>query len=116
VNSLMDDKTLQTIEKRLARLEDAVFGRKGARKSASKPKAEAKASGFSGATGGVRFLVSKGLFKKKQGLAEVRTALSENGYHYSRQAVHVALNNLISKGGPLVSLQEGGRKVYVERK
>src|SRR2546430_948961 len=61
-------------------------------------------------------LKEEGFFKRKQGLAEVRTTLSENGYHYSRQAVHVALNNLTRKGGPLVSLEESGRKVYVERK
>ncbi len=108
----MKRKTL-TIEQRLARLEEAVFGRKGGPKDG---RAETKASDFAGATGGIRFLISKGFFKKKQGLAEVRTALSDNGYHYSRQAAHVALNNLTPKGGPLVSLQEGGRKVYVERK
>lgn len=107
----MKQKSL-TIEQRIARLENAVFGQKGKTKTGTEP----KSSDFSGATGGVRVLISKGFFKKKQGLAEVRTTLSDNGYHYSRQAVHVALNNLASKGGLLVFLQEGGRKVYVERK
>jgi hypothetical protein len=105
----MDNKTL-TIEQRLARLEKAVFGAKD-KQALTKP-----AKGFKGATGGVRFLISEGFFKKKQGLSEVRTALSSNGYHYSKQAVHGALNNLTSKGGPLVSLEEAGRKVYAERK
>jgi hypothetical protein len=111
----MKGKTL-TIEQRLARLENAVFGPEGNTKSSAKARAGAKTSGFSGATGGIRFLISKGLFKRKQGLAGVRTSLSDNGYHYSRQAVHVALNNLTAKGGPLVTLREGGRKIYVERK
>jgi hypothetical protein len=104
------DKLLANFEKRIARLEKAVLGGRGhnGQKQAAK--------GFTGATGGVRFLVSKGFFKKKHGLSDVRTALAKNGYHYSRQAVHVALNNLTAKGGPLVSLQEGGRKIYVERK
>jgi hypothetical protein len=106
----MDDKSFKGIEKRLARLEKAVFAGK------DKPAKKKPATGFGGATGGIRFLISKNAFKKKQGLAEVRAALSDQGYHYSRQAVHIALNNLASKGGPLVSLQEGGRKVYVERK
>jgi hypothetical protein len=104
----MDD--IEKLERRIARLEQAVFGdgRKPAKKKSDK--------GFKGATGGVRFLISKGIFRKKQGLAEVRKALSGNGYHYSKQAVHGALNTLASKGGPLVTLQESGRKVYVERK
>ena len=105
-----------TVEQRLAKLEDAVFGRTGKAKAVAKSKVGGKASGFSGATGGVRYLISQGSFKKKHALAEVRTALSDNGYHYSRQAIHEALNNLALKGGPLVSLQEGGRRVYVERK
>lgn len=111
ITALMNQKTL-TIEQRVARLEAAVFDRKGKAKSGAK----AKTSDFSGATGGIRFLISKSFFKKKQGLAEVRTALSDNGYHYSKQAIHGALNNLTAKGGPLVTLQEGGRKVYAERK
>ena len=109
----MKDKTL-TIEERLAKLESAVFGPDS--KSIARLRVRSKMPGFSGATGGIRFLISKGVFKKKQGLAEVKTALSDNGYHYSRQAVHVALNNLTAKGAPLVTLREGGRKVYVERK
>jgi hypothetical protein len=107
----MADKTL-TMEQRIARLEAAVFGRKGRAKSA----AEKKPSDFSGATGGVRFLMSKGLFKKKNHLADIRTALTDHGYHYSAQAVHEALKRLTAKSGPLVSLKEGGKKVYVERK
>lgn len=104
------EKLLTTLEQRIVRLEKAVFG--GGRKS---PQAK-PAKDFSGATGGIRFLISKGVFKKKHGLSAVRAALSDNGYHYSRQAVHVALNNLSTHGGPLVSLKEGGHKVYVERK
>lgn len=107
----MAEKTL-TIELRIARLEAAVFDRKRKTKSA----AETKSSGFSGATGGVRFLISEGFFKKKKALAEIRTALSEHGYHYSAQAVHEALKRLTAKNGPLISLQEGGRRIYVERK
>jgi hypothetical protein len=107
----MANKTL-TIEQRIARLEAAVFSRKGKTKSA----AETKPSEFSGATGGVRFLISKGFFKKKKALAEIRTALSDHGYHYSAQSVHEALKRLTAQSGPLVSLKEGGRKVYAERK
>lgn len=105
----MNAKTL-TIEQRLARLEKAVFGSKK-REDHKKP-----AEGFGGATGGVRFLVSKGYLKKKNALAEIRSALAQHDYHYSAQAVHEALKRLIQKGGPLVSLREGGKKLYVNRK
>jgi hypothetical protein len=106
----MDEKKIRKLEQRIARLEKAVLAGRGHQAQKQPVK------GFTGATGGVRFLLSKGFFKKKHGLKDVRTALAKNGYHYSRQAAHVALNNLTAKGGPLVSLQEGGRKVYVERK
>ena len=113
----MKKNILTKIDKRLRRLEDAVFGREGKIKTGSDAKpGQAKETAFSGATGGVRFLMSKGFFKKKQGLSKVRATLSENDYHYSRQAVHGALNSLARKGGPLVSLEVGGSKVYVERK
>jgi hypothetical protein len=106
----MSDTALEEIIRRLERLEKVVFGK------GQKPSRKPAASSFSGATGGIRSLLSKGFFKKKQGLPEVRAGLSKSGYHYSRQAVNGALNNLARTDGPLVSLQEGGRKVYVERK
>jgi len=106
----MDDKSFKAIEKRLTRLEKAVFGSKEGQE-VKKP-----AKGFGGATGGVRFLISKGYFKKKRALAEIRSALAQHDYHYSAQAVHEALKRLIQKGGPLVSLREGGKKLYVNRK
>jgi len=113
----MSEAILKNIDKRLKRLEAAVFGANHKLEAGGRSKTrQSKKSTFSGPTGGIRLLISKGFFKRKQGLAEVRTTLSENGYHYSRQAVHVALNNLTRKGGPLVSLEESGRKVYVERK
>lgn len=107
----MDEKSLRKLEQRIARLEKAVFSdtqKQRVTKNTSKD--------FGGATGGVRLLISKKFFKTKQGLSEVRAALSENGYHYSKQAAHAALNYLTTKGGPLVSLREGGRKLYAERK
>lgn len=105
----MDDKSFKAIEKRIARLEKAVF-------TGKKPVKEKAAEGYSGATGGVRFLISKAHFNKKKALAEIRSALAKHDYHYSAQAVHEALKRLIQKGGPLASLREGGKKMYVKRK
>ncbi|MCI0352389.1 MAG: hypothetical protein L0Z53_23475 [Acidobacteriales bacterium] len=106
----MEEQAIRKLEQRIARLEKAVFGdtQQDARKKST--------NHFRGASGGVRLLISKGFFKKKRGLSDVRTALSDSEYHYSRQAVHAALSHLSAMRGPLVSLQEGGRTVYVERK
>jgi len=106
----MKNTTLDSIERRLKRLEAAVFGKREHENS------KAQKPDYSGATGGVRFLISKGHFKKKLGLGEVIAALAENEYHYSKQAVHEALNRLAGKGGLLVALKEGGKKLYVKRK
>jgi hypothetical protein len=110
------NQAIRILEQRVARLEKAVFGQQGKTKGHGKSKATAKASDYSGPTGGVRFLISKGFFKKKKALPETRSALAERDYHYSVQAVHEALKRLTAKDGPLVALREGGKKVYVNRK
>ncbi len=112
----MSNPTLKKINQRLERLEDAVFGRIPKVRQNGGAARKQKESAFSGATGGVRFLISSGLLKEKRDLTEIRAALSKLGYHHSRQAVHAALNNLAVSRGPLVSLEESGRKIYVERK
>ena len=113
----MEDANLKILEQRITRLEKTIFGHKGNFKVGSDSKGrQSKEPGFSGATGGVRFLISKRHFKKKLGLSEVRATLAKHEYHYSAQAVQMALNRLTRKDGPLVALREGGRKVYVERK
>jgi hypothetical protein len=112
----MSKDIFREINRRLARLEKTVFGQEGDTATNPKSKNSIKSAGFSGPKGGVLFLISKGLFKGKPGLADVRAALTEHGYHYSRQAVHGALTSLSSIGGPLVCLQVKGRNVYAERK
>jgi hypothetical protein len=101
---------IQKIIARLDRLEKAVFAKD------SKPGQKPAPSNFSGATGGVRLLVSKSFFSKGKTLGEVRSALAENGYHYSRQAVDMALKGLATRKGPLVILKAGGNNAYVNRK
>lgn len=103
-------KRLKELEIRVAKLE----GRKP--EKVSKPITIESDKGYSGPTGGVRFLIDKEFFKDKQELATIKLKLSEEGYHYSRQAVHEALKTLSKQGGPLVSLKEGKRKTYVVRK
>jgi len=101
---------LKEIIKRLERLEKAVFSKD------SKPSPKPASSSFSGATGGVRLLISKSFFSKGKTLGEVRSALAENGYHYSRQAVDMALKGLAKRKGPLVILKVRGGNSYVNRK
>jgi hypothetical protein len=112
VNYCVMAKQTLTLEARVERLEAAVFGRD----QKTKRSVETTTSDFSGPTGGVRFLVSKGFFGKKKTFAEVRTALADNDYHYSAQAVQMALNRLAGGRGPLVSLKQDGKKVYAKRK
>jgi uncharacterized protein YcbK (DUF882 family) len=64
----------------------------------------------------VRLLISKGFFNAKKTLGEVRRALADNSYHYSRQAADMALKGLALRKGPLISLKEGGQNVYAKRK
>jgi len=101
-----------TINQRIKRLEKAVFGEEG------KPgytKECGEGLGLCRSTGGVRFLNLERLLQEKKALAEIRLALAQRDYHYSKQAVHEALKRLIQKDGPLVCLLEGGKKMYVNR-
>jgi len=106
----MSDEAIKALEARVARLEDAVFVKK------AKPSLVKKSESYSGATGGVRFLIAKEFFKEKRKLGDVWDALTKNGYHWSRQAVDMALKGLSSRRGPLVLLKEGGHNVFVRRK
>jgi len=106
----MNNKAIKAIEKRLVRLEGAVFGKK------AKPTRKADGENFSGATGGVRLLISRNFFNAKRTLGDARGALAESGYHYSAQATEIALKRLAVRKGPLTLLKEGGRNVYVKRK
>lgn len=104
------DKTIKNLLVRVVKLENVVFN-----KQSDTPK-KVKNQDFKGATGGIRFLISKGFFSKKRSFGEIRKALSENSYHYSAQAVQTPLNKLSRTGGFLVALKEDGKKIYAERK
>lgn len=69
-----------------------------------------------GPSAGIRILVAQRFFESKRSLGDVRSALVERGYHYSAQAIDMALKRLSRRDGLLVSLREGRRKTYVERK
>lgn len=102
------EKTLNDLLLRVKKLEQATFGRQEARTAAPKD--------FKGATGGLRFLISKGFFDQKRVFSQIEMELEKRGYHYSKQAIQTPLNNLSKKGGPLVGFKMKGKKAYAKRK
>lgn len=101
---------LKNLKARVEKLEKAVFGNARRKPEVKNP------NEFKGATGGLRFLISKGFFNRKRDFGEIRKELEGNDYNYSHQAVQTPLNNLSKHGGPLVGLKKGGKKVYAKRK
>lgn len=106
----MSDKTTEDLLVRLDRLEKAVFGGRSA------PSGKVRRSGRKGPAQGIRALIEEGLFSKKQRLADVITALSAKGYHYSTQAIDTALRRLAGRKGPLVVLKGSRVNTYANRK
>ncbi len=107
----IDQIEIKSILERLKKLERAVFGKREGIK-----KERFKNENFSGATGGIRLLISQGFFKIKRTLSDIRRELAKNDYHYSIQAAQTALNRLSKPGSSLVALKGLGKKVYVKRK
>jgi len=107
---IKNNQNVQALLKRIERLEKVVF-------SGEQKVHTPKGGKFEGATGGIRFLISKGYLNTKKSLSDIKKGLEGNNYHYSIQAAQTALNRLSKTGGrPLVALKEGGKKVYVKRK
>ena len=106
------DKTIQDLIARVETLERAILGQK---KEQTKAK-NVKDQHFSGATGGLRLLISKGFFDHKRAFSEIEAELLKHGYTYSKQAIQTPLNRLSKTGGTLVGFKEKGKKVYAKRK
>lgn len=101
--------SFKELSKRIEKLEQAVFGEGTAKKPIARTE-------FKGATGGLRFLIGNGFFDRKRLFTEAVAEMQKHGYHYSRQAVQTPLTRLSRVGGPLVSLDEKGKKVYAKRR
>jgi hypothetical protein len=102
---------LEDHEKRILALENSLIDQ-GTRKM----KVVKEHKDYSGATGGIRFLIKNGFFKVKRSQKDIRQELAAKNYHYSSQAIYAALQILSKPNGPLVVLKGKGHKVYVERK
>lgn len=109
---MQTDKNIQDLTARIEKLERAVFGQE---KDKHKAK-DGKDQHFSGATGGLRLLISKDFFDRKRAFSEIGAELLKHGYHYSKQAIQTPLNRLSKTGGTLVGFKEKGKKVYARRK
>jgi hypothetical protein len=72
------NKQILAINKRLERLEKIVLVQKQSSHKAITPSRDK----FSGAKGGILFLISKNYFSVKRGAKEVMEKLVDNGYHY----------------------------------
>lgn len=108
-------KIIEDHEERILRLENSANVTKSivAKKGSIKSQEE---SDFVGPTGGVKFLISKGFFNQRRIFAEVKKELQSNNYNHSRQSINAALGVLSKRNGPLVTLKEGKRKEYADRK
>ena len=105
------NETLKDLRSRIEKLERAVLLGKRQRTLE-----KVDTDNFKGATGGLRFLATKGFFDRKRTFGEINEVLASHGYHYSKQAVQTPLNALSKSGSVLVSFREEGRKVYAKRK
>lgn len=104
-------KRIDDLERRIRALEGDDLNTKANKRGTSRQKQD-----FSGATGGIRFLIKNGFFRTKRNQVSIRKELASKNYHYSSQAVYGALKALSKHGGPLVVLKDKRLKVYVERK
>lgn len=103
-------KKLKDHENRIRALEG------GSSRSEERSDRDKKDINYSGATGGIRFLIKSGFLDTKRNQKDIRKKLTDENYHYSSQAVYEALQILSKSNGPLVVLKEKGKKVYVKRK
>jgi len=103
------EKTLDGFEKRLEKLEKAVFAQKG--------KTTPPSSEYKGLVGGINFLIDNGFFKKLRTKNEVYQELRKEGYYHRSQAVDTILRrDFVGKKKILTRDQQDGIWKYILRK
>lgn len=105
-----DSNQIKDILSRIVKLEKAVFATGGKQSS----KASVKPDNFTGPKGGILLLLTKGYFSTPRFATDVKEALVKHNYHYTIQAVQVALLRLCKT--ELVVIKVDGKKAYVKRK
>lgn len=108
------DEELRQLTQRVEKLERAVFAQ--ARPAKGSKASTENADEYKGAPGGIKKLVADGFFSGRRAFGEVTDEMRKQGYFYSKQAAQNALVRLSRVGGPLVALNEKGKKLYAKRK
>ena len=101
-------KIMQDHERRLSKLEKAVFVKK------AKPKGNQE---FRGLSGGIQYLISKGSLNVPKSAKEVQEELRKEGYHYGLQSVDKLLRiDFMTKQKILTRIRESNVWKYAIRK
>jgi hypothetical protein len=101
-------KIIQDHEKRISRLEKAVFEER----IELKGKAE-----FSGLSGGIEYLMSEGFLNIPKSVREIQEQLSLEGYHYPRPSINKLLSvDFTTRQKRLTRIKENNVLKYVVRK
>ncbi|OIO30844.1 hypothetical protein AUJ77_01715 [Candidatus Nomurabacteria bacterium CG1_02_43_90] len=108
--TLTQEEINKDLYARLEKLESLLSGGKHVKVK------ENKSENFSGAKGGILLLISKRFFSKKRNAPETKVELDKFEYFYNIQVVQTTLNRLSNKTGPLITMDDKGKKVYVKRK
>lgn len=103
------EKRMDALEKRVAKIEKALFE--------NGKKTKKKAETHEGLTGGINLLIEQGFFKKLVSVNEILDELKRENYIYSRQAVDIVLRrDFVKKKRVLTRIKEDGIWKYVIRK
>lgn len=106
------DERFSKIEKRLQKLENAVFKKSKTFKKQGKP-----SSDYTGLIGGMRLLVDNGFFRKSRELKEIFNELKRENYHYSKASISKSLaRDFVKKLRVLQRITQGKNFKYVVRK
>jgi len=101
-------KIMQNHEKRISKLEKAIFVEK------AKPKGQQE---FKGLSGGIGYLISKGFLGTPKSVKEVQEELRKEGYHYPYDSVSKLLSvDFMTKQKILTRIKEHNLWKYVIRK
>jgi hypothetical protein len=71
---------------------------------------------YSGPKGGVLLLLDRGFFKDRKTVDDVHNALEKEKFIYKKDVARTTLNRLANSKGPLVKINENGKKFYAQRK
>lgn len=108
---------IDNLEKRVKKLESLML-RVRVKKQFNLKKEDGKCKKieYSGPKGGVLLLIEEGFLETTKTTNEVWTELKKKAYIYQRDVIQTTLNRLSKSTGPLVKMEEKGKKVYAQRK